>query len=202
MMGTPTTGRKLDRFLTDLSALVESLPSADTKAKMDADLVSLIRFLEEFRAALKALPTDDGAEQISSTVEHIKDFIRIAEADPTMCRVLGLSERAQINGRPRQRTIAAGGFDAAKALDELQKLPSQELAYALTDRKTYKVATLRAIASQLGLRIPSKATRLSVAERITKALSNKRGYQHLREGGHHHRKTLGEMMHCSSKDLH
>lgn len=182
-MGVATTGRRLDRFLTDLSALVESLPSADAKAKMDADLASLIEFLEQFRTTLKSLPTDGGADQIAATIEYVKDFVRIAEADPTMCRVLGLSERKQTNGRPRQPPRVAGDFDAAKALDELQKMPSQEIERTLTDRKTYTVAALKAIASQLGLRIPSKATRLSVAERITKALSNRRGYQYLREGG-------------------
>ena len=182
-MGVATTGRRLDRFLTDLSALVESLPSADAKAKMDADLASLIEFLEQFRTTLKSLPTDGGADQIAATIEYVKDFVRIAEADPTMCRVLGLSERKQTNGRPRQPPRVAGDFDAAKALDELQKMPSQEIERTLTDRKTYTVAALKAIGSQLGLRIPSKATRLSVAERIIKALSNRRGYQYLREGG-------------------
>ena len=183
-MSIATTGRKLDRFLTDLSALVESLPSADAKARMDADLASLIEFLEQFRARLNSLPTDDGAEQMASTIEHIRDFVRIAEEDPTMCQLLGLSEQGRTNGRPRQRTIAAD-FDAAKALDKLQQMPSQEVELALTDRNTYKVAALRAIASQLGLRIPSKATRLSVAEKIAKALANRRGYQYLREGGDH-----------------
>ena len=181
-MSVATTGRKLDRFLTDLSALVESLPSADAKARMDADLASLIEFLEQFRTRLNSLPTDDGAEQIASTIEHIRDLVRIAEADPTMCRLLGLSERARTNGRPRPQTRAVGDFDAAEALDKLQKKPSQEIERTLTDRKTYNVAALKAIASQLGLRIPPKATRLSVAERIIKALSNRRGYQDLREG--------------------
>lgn len=184
-MGVATTGRRLDRFLTDLSALVESLPSADARAKMDADLASLIEFLEQFRTTLKSLPTDGGADQIAATIEYVKDFVRIAEADPTMCRVLGLSERNQTNGRPRQQPRVAGDFDAAKVLDGLQKMPSQEIERTLTDRKTYTVAALRAIASQLGLRIPSRATRLSVAEKISKALSNRRGYQYLREGGVH-----------------
>lgn len=182
-MGVATTGRRLDRFLTDLSSLVESLPSADVKAKLDADLASLIEFLEQLRTTLKSLPTDGGADQIAATIEHVKDFVRIAEADPTMCRLLGLSERKQTDGRPRRRPRVAGDFDAAKALGELHKMPSQEIERTLTDRKTYTVAALRAIASQLGLRIPSKATRLSVAERITKAVSNRRGYQYLREGG-------------------
>ena len=180
-MSTATTGRKLDRFLTDLSALVEALPSPETKARVDADLVALIEFLQNFRVQLNALPTDAGAEQIASTIETVKDLVRLAEADPTMCRVLGLSERPRLNGRPR-RQAKAGGPDAAKALEELQPLSSDELEHTLSDRATYNVQTLRAIATQLGLRIPSRTTRLSIVEKITKTLVNRRGYQYLREG--------------------
>ena len=183
-MTVATTGRKLDRFLTDLSALVESFPSADAIARMDADLASLIEFLQQFRIKLNALPTDDGAEQMASTIESLKDFVRIAEADPTMCRVLGLSERPRTNGRPVRRRAPGSDFDAPKALDRLQQMPSQEVAEALADRKTYNVAALRAIASQIGLRIPAKTTRLSIAEKITKSLANRRGYEYLREGSY------------------
>ena len=182
-MSIATTGRRLDRFLTDLSALVDALPLPDAKARMDSDLASLIEFLQNFRTRLNSLPTDDGAEQIASAIESIKDFVRIAEADPTMCRVLGLAERPRTNGRPKRPTAAASEFDAAKALANLQRTPSQEVARTLADRKAYNVAALRAIAAQLGLRVPSKATRLSIAEKITKALANRWGYQYLREGG-------------------
>ena len=150
---------------------------------MDADLVSLIEFLQNFRSRLNSLPTDEGAAEIASTIETVKDFVRVAEADPTMCRVLGLSERPRPNGMPR-RKASAGGPDAAKALDELRKLSSDEVERALSDRASYNVQTLRAIAAQLGLRIQSKATRLSIVEKITKTLANRRGYHYLREGAH------------------
>lgn len=180
-MGAVTTGRKLDRFLSDLSALVEALPSPDAKARMDADLESLIEFLQNFRAQLKSLPTDDGAEKIASTIEAVKDFVRIAEADPTMCRVLGFSERARSNGRPRRRSPNLGDKDAARmALDELRRLPSHDVEQTLSDRATYSAQALRSIAAELGLRIPSKTTRLSLVEKITKSLGNRRGYQYLR----------------------
>ena len=182
-MGAATTARKLDRFLTDLSALVEALPSPEAKARMDADLVSLIEFLQNFRSQLNSLPTDEGAAQIASTIEAVKDFVRIAEADPTMCRVLGLAERPRPNGRPR-RQAKAGELDAAKALDELRNLSSEMVEQALADRASYNVQALRALAAQLGLRIPARATRLSIVERITKTLANRWGYQYLREGTH------------------
>lgn len=180
-MSVATTGRKLERFLTDLSALVEALPSPETKARVDADLVALIEFLQNFRSQLNSLPTDEGVEQIASTIEAVKDLVRVAEADPTMCRVLGLSERRRPNGRPRAQA-KTGGVDAADVLGELQTLSSDELDRTLSNRARYNVQTLRAIAAQLGLRIPSRTTRLSIVEKITKTLANRRGYQYLREG--------------------
>ncbi len=180
-MSAVTTGRRLDRFLSDLSALVEALPSADAKARMDADLASLIEFLQNFRTRLSALPTDEGADRIASTIEAVKDVVRIAEADPVMCRVLGLSDQRRPNGGPRRRPANAGGREAAKkTLDELRRLPSHDVERALADRTTYKAQSLRAIAAELGLRIPSKATRLSIVEKITKSLANRRGYEYLR----------------------
>lgn len=181
MPSVVTTGRRLDRFLSDLSALVEALPSADAKARMDADLASLIEFLQNFRTKLSALPTDEGAERIASAVEAVKDFVRIAEADPVMCRVLGLSEQRGPNGRPKRRPANADGREAArKTLDELRQLASHDVERALADRTTYKAPALRAIAAELGLRIPSKATRLSIVEKITRSLANRRGYEYLR----------------------
>ena len=121
-MSVVTTGRRLDRFLSDLSALVEALPSPDVKAGMDADLASLIEFLQNFRTKLSSLPTDEGADQIASTIEAVKDFVRIAEADPVLCRVLGLSEQRTSErpaedasrqvppvGRPRKRRLTNCG---------------------------------------------------------------------------------------------
>ena len=180
-MSAVTTGRRFDRFLSDLSALVEALPSADAKARMDADLASLIEFLQNFRTRLSSLPTDEGADRIASTIEAVKDVVRIAEADPVMCRVLGLADQRSPNGRPKRRPTSAGGREAAqKTLDELRQLPSHDVERTLADRTTYKVPTLRAIAAELGLRIPSKATRLSIVEKIAKVLANRRGYEYLR----------------------
>ncbi len=180
-MGAVTTGRRLDRFLSDLSALVEALPSPDAKARMDADLASLIGFLQNFRTKLNSLPTDEGAEQIASTIEAVKDFVRIAEADPMMCRVLGLSEEIRPTGRPRRQLNNAGGREVTKrTLDELQQLPSHDVEHTLANRTAYNVAALRAIATELGLRIPSKATRLSIVEKISKTLANRWGYDYLR----------------------
>lgn len=180
-MSVVTTGRRLDRFLSDLSALVEALPSPDVKARMDADLASLIEFLQNFRTKLSSLPTDEGADQIASTIEAVKDFVRIAEADPVLCRVLGLSEQARPNGRPGRKPASSAGREAAKkTLDELRQLPPHDVEHALADRATYNVPALRAIAAELGLRIPSKATRLSIVEKIAKALVNHWGYEYLR----------------------
>ena len=151
---------------------------------MDADLASLIEFLQNFRTNLSSLPTDEGAEQIASTIESVKDLVRVAEADPVMCRVLGLSDQARPNSRPRRRPTSAADRDASrKALSELQDMPLHDVEQVLTDRATYNVQALKAVAEELGLRTPSKATRLSIIEKITKTLANRQGYEYLRSGG-------------------
>lgn len=182
-MGTVSAGRKLDRFLTNLSALVEALPSPEAIDRLDADLGALIEFLQNFRNRLNLLPTDQGAEQIASTIETVRDFVRVAEADPTMCRVLGLYEQSRPNARPT-RQAKPSGLNVAMTIEKLQQLSPEMMEQALSDRATYNVQILRAIALQLGLKIPSRATRLSIAEKITKTLVNRRGYHYLREGTH------------------
>ena len=50
--------------------------------------------------------------------------------------------------------------------------------------KTYSVALLRQIGGELGIRIPSRASRSSVIDTIAGKLANRRGYNILRHGGH------------------
>ena len=66
------------------------------------------------------------------------------------------------------------------ALDELRQMPSHDVEQTLSDRAAYSAQALRAIAAELGLRIPSKTTRLSLVEKISKTLGNRWGYQYLR----------------------
>ena len=182
-MTAVTTGRKLDRFLSDLSALVESLPSPDAKAQMDRELQSLIQFLQDFRIRLQSLPTGKDADQVALIVEAVKDCIRMAEADPTISHVLGLSTQTGFGGKSRRRQTTVGDGEASrKAAEELRKMPPLDVERLLVKRGKYNVPTLRQIGMELGLRIPSKATRMSIVDKITKSIANGQGYEYLSRG--------------------
>ena len=98
---TQSTGKKLDGFLSKKAELVDTLPSQETKSRLDKELAVLIEFLTDFRNRLKTLPTDQDANDVTSTIEMIKDYVRVAESDPMLSRVLGLSENGTLRKSPQ-----------------------------------------------------------------------------------------------------
>lgn len=179
-----STGRKLDRFLTDLSALVETLPSPDAKAQIDRDLASLIAFLQDFRARLNSLPTDNDLAGVTSAIEAVRDCVRIAEADPAMSRILGLESELKGPKKSVKRIAKNENREIAKSIaGELQDMPPEDVEQMLADKRKFNVSMLRQIASELEIRIASKSTRLAMIEKISKTLSNRWGYDYLSNGG-------------------
>lgn len=175
-------GKKLDRFLNSLSELVDTLPSQEAKSRLDQELKALIQFLQDFRKRLESLPTGEDADGFTSTIETVKDYVRIAESDPVMSRVLGLSSDNRALGKPSRNSLTEQGRKDAKAVaKELKELSSEDVERKLADKK-YNIPMLRQIGGELGLNIPSKSTRLSIIEKITKKTANLRGYNYLRHG--------------------
>ena len=177
-------GRKLDRFLIDLSALVEALPSPDAKVQMDRDLASLITFLQDFRDRLKSLPTDNDLEGVTSTIEAVRDCVRIAEADPAMSSILGLSSERKGPKKSFASIATKENREIAKsAAGELRDMPPENVEHVLGDKRKYNVSTLRQIGDELGIGFASNSTRLAMIEKISKTLSNRWGYDYLSSGG-------------------
>ena len=176
---TALTGKKLDNFLNRLSDLVYTLPTADTKDRLDKELAALIAFLQDFQERLKSIPTGDNADDVASTIETLKRYVRIAESDPLMSHVLGLSPDQARTGR--KDVMSAQARSQAKSLaDELRQLSPEDIGTRLVNSRKYTVAMLKQIAKELGLHVPSKSTRLSIIEQIAKKTANARGYRHLR----------------------
>lgn len=176
------SAKKLDSFLNKLSELVDALPSQETKGRLDQELAALITFLEGFRARLQSLPTGADVDGVTSTIETIKDFVRVAESDPVMSRVLGLSSVGGLR-RSTQRPLAGQEREAAKIVAaELRTLAPADVERKLADKQKYNVPMLKQIGRELGLNLPSRATRLSIIEKITKKTANLRGYSYLRHG--------------------
>ena len=184
-----STGKKLDTFLTKMSELVDVLPSRETKSQLDQELGVLIEFLMDFRNRLRTLPVVEDTDDITSTIETIKDYVRVAESDPVMSRILGLSSENGPLRKSRRRSLTAESRKEAKNLAEVLKgLSPSDVESRLADKKKYNVLMLRQIGKELGLRIPSRSTRLSIVEKIVKKTSNLRGYKYLRHG---HGRSIG-----------
>lgn len=177
------TGRKLDSFLTRLSDLVDALPSEETKHRLDRELEALIRFLQDFQIRLRSLPAGEDVEGVTSNIEMIKDYVRVAESDPLLSNVLGLSSDSKATRKSSRNSDTAQCREQAISIaEELKGLPPHDVERKLADRRKYSVSMLRKIGGELGLHLPSKSTRLSIIEKIVKKTGNLRGYNYLRQG--------------------
>ena len=184
------TGKKLDNFLSRLSELVDTLPSQETKSRLDQELKALIEFLKDFQIRLKSLPTGEDAGGITSAIETIKDCVRVAESDPVMSRALGVSSDNGSSKRSPHNSLTKQSREEARVIAEkLKKLLPGDVERRLADKRKYNIPMLKQIGGELGLSIPSKSTRLSIIEKITKKTANLRGYNYLRNGRH---ESIGE----------
>ena len=174
------TSKKVDSFLGKLSELVGSLPSPQEKARVDNDLRMLINYLERVRKQLELVPTRDQID--GSVIDRLRELMKVVDSDPVLSRILGFST----NGRRVRRRASVLGEDARvrarEVARELETLSGDQVQYRLLD-KSYSVALLRQIGGELGIRIPSKASRSSLVDMIAGKLSNRRGYDILRHGG-------------------
>lgn len=186
------TGRKLDRFLSDLSELIDTFPSRDTKSRLDQELGVLIGFLEEFRERLKSLPTEEDMDGVTSAIEMIKDQLRIAESDPMLSRVIGILPDDRVVRRSQHKPMTKQDLEEAKTTaEDMKGMVLGDIEHNLKDKKKYNNAMLRQIGNELGLRFSSKSTRLSMIDGILKKISNLQGYRYLRLGDD---KTRTEIM--------
>ncbi len=177
------TGRKLDSFLSKLSELVDALPADETKLRLDRELDALIKFLQDFRIRLRSLPAGEDVQGVTSTIEAIRDCVRVAESDPLLSNVLGLSSEIKATRKSRRNSDTAQIREQAIAIaEELKGLPSRDVERELADRQKYNVSMLKQIGGELGLHLPSRSTRLSIIEKIVKKTANLRGYNYLRQG--------------------
>ena len=174
------TSKKMDSFLGKLSEVVESLPSSDEKSRIDNDLRMLIEYLEGVRRQLELVPTSNQID--GSVIDRLRELMKVVDSDPVLSRILGFSTNGQRAGRRASVLGEDAKVRAREVARELETLSGDQVQYRLLD-KSYSVALLRQIGGELGIRIPSKASRSSVIDTIAGKLSNRRGYDILRHGG-------------------
>lgn len=174
------TSKKMDGFLGKLSEVVESLPSSDEKSRIDNDLRMLIDYLEGVRRQLELVPTRNQID--GSVIGRLRALMQVVDSDPVLSRILGFSTNGQRVGRRASVLGEDAKVRAREVARELETLSGDQVQHRLLDT-SYSVALLRQIGGELGIRIPSKASRSSVIDTIAGKLSNRRGYDILRHGG-------------------
>ena len=183
MNSTKSTGKKLEGFLRNLSELVDTLPSREMKSRLDQELETLITFLRDFQTSLRSLPTGEDGDGIASAIEALKDYVHVAESDPVISRALGLSSENRVLRKSSHSLLTEQERKEIIAVaEELKALSPRDIERKLADKGKYGVPALRKIGGELGLNIPSKATRLSIIDKITRKTANLRGYDYLRHG--------------------
>lgn len=174
------TSKRMDGFLGKLADLVGSLPSPDEKARIDNDLRKLIDYLDGIRRQLELVPAR--TELDASVIDRLRQLITAVDSDPLLSRVLGFSTKGPQVRRPARVLDDDARVRARKIARGLENLSGDRVRHRLVD-KSYSVALLRQIGSELGIRIPSRASRSSIVDTIAGKLANRRGYEILRHGG-------------------
>jgi ribosomal protein L17 len=175
------TAKKIEIFLSKLAEMAESLPTQEMKEKTNEELEKIINFLLEFQERMKNVPTLEETKEISSTVERLITLVKVAESDPLLSKILGLSVQ-KADTRPKSRSLTdTERSEAKKMAAQIKELSSEEVRNKLGGKSGYKVAFLRQVAQELGIKVNSKTTKMAIIEKISKKISNIQGYDYLRK---------------------
>jgi len=175
-----SAGRRLDDFPGRLSDLIGALPTPAEKSRIDNDLRVLIEYLEGGRKQLALLPAGGRGDRAS--IDRLRELMREADGDPVLSRVLGFPSNGRRAGRRAAALDDAARTRAREVAGELETLSREQVQHRLLD-ESYPVALLRQIGGELGIRIPSRASRSTAIDTIAGRLENRRGYEILRHGG-------------------
>src|SRR5688572_17504552 len=97
---------KAQAFVQSLRALTDSLPSEADKREVASQLDELIRFLNEIKDRLGALPSREGAADVRSAIDRLDEMFAHAKTSPALGAALGIIARP-----PRPKPQGPGSFD-------------------------------------------------------------------------------------------
>jgi hypothetical protein len=169
---------RFESFLSHLRGILDSLPSDAEKQEIDAALLKLIGFLSDVKARLELVPSAEEVSGLRVAAQRLEQALMSAESDPVLAGVFGLA-------RPpaRRRQSRAGGEEISEAgkaaLEALQALSIDEIRSKLQS-DSYPMATLRSVASAVGLRPTKGLGREALAHQVAMRIANARGYERLR----------------------
>jgi hypothetical protein len=159
-------------FIKGLRSLLEALPSEPQKQKLNDAFTELIGFLTDLQNILLAMPSTEDVSQLRQSLPKLEEFYASAKKVPAIAASVGVgrgSKKRKLSARKTKKVE----IDAKRVLANLEKLPADEIRPQLDD-KTYSKQSLRLIASEMGLKTASSATRKSLADKIASDIVNQR----------------------------
>lgn len=179
-MSKPSKQRRsrLEVFLKHLNGILDALPSDSEKQEIEGALVKLIGFMNDLKARLELVPSAEEVSGLRVAAQRLEQALMSAENDPVLAGVFGLA-RPQAGRRESRAASEASSAAGRSALEALQALSVDEIRSKLQS-DSYPLATLRAVASVLGVRPTKGLSREALAHQVTMRIANTRGYERLR----------------------
>ena len=159
-------------FIKGLRGLLDALPSESQKQKLNDAFTDLIGFLTDLQNILLAMPSTEDVSHLRQSLPKLEEFYASAKKVPAIAESVGVGRGSKKRKVGVQKAKNAG-IDAKQVLANLAKLPADEIRSQLDD-KTYSKQSLRLIASEMGLKTASSATRKSLADKIASDIVNQR----------------------------
>jgi len=159
-------------FFKGLQNLLDTLPTESQKQEINNAFTELIGFLTDLQNIFLAMPSIEDSAHISQSLTKLQEFYVATQKVPLVAASIGAG-RNSTNRNSGALPTKEVNIDVNAVLSSLAKLSADEIRSRLVD-KTYTKPALQAIASELGMKPASNATRKSLADKIANDIVNQR----------------------------
>ncbi|HKQ76621.1 MAG TPA: hypothetical protein VJ810_23200 [Blastocatellia bacterium] len=169
---TKSAGVEVESFIQRLQSLLDALPSESQKQEINNAFTELISFLTDMQNLFLAMPSTEDSASIRVSLEKLAGFYASAQKVPIIAASVGAGQKStkRSSGASSKEEI---DIDVNEVLASLTKLSADEIRSQL-DGNAYSKHSLRLIASEMGLKTASGATRKRLAEKIANDIVNQR----------------------------
>lgn len=169
-----TSLKKLDRVIHQVKTLLDALPSREEIAELVEGIDKIVRILTQINSSLSNLPS---FEEIARAKESLEKLEFILSHNPLLRNVLTKKRKRSSKPSP---SLEISRERVLKELQSFFQLSESELRNRLTQGKRYSKKFLQSLLSELGRRVPSKATKKEMIDQIAVAIVTRRTYKGIR----------------------
>lgn len=162
--------------MKELNQLMNTMPTDEERRNIIASIENLIKFLDDLKRRVEALPENSKRDEIKKAVQVICTFLEEARADPLKASILGLTK-----GKTRLCREKAIPFtseeELQKVIKEIESTPTPELTIKLM---AFNKQQLILLGKKFHTHVTEKMSKIDIVNKIAKSLENTRGYELLR----------------------